>query len=67
MGQGSGFAVSYDVGHRHGSDPVLLRLWCRPAPVALIRPLEWELPYAEGSALRRKKKKRKKFISSLYS
>ena len=29
-------------------DPVLLWLWCRPAAVALIRPLAWEPPYAMG-------------------
>ena len=40
-------------------DLVLPRLWCRPAAVALIRPLAWELPYAMGSALKRPKKTRK--------
>ena len=39
------------VGHRYGSDFVLLRLWCRPAAVALIRPLGWELPYVVGVAI----------------
>ena len=29
-------------------DSVLLWLWCRPAAVALIRPLAWEPPYAAG-------------------
>ena len=38
---------------------VLLWLWCRPATVAPIWPLAWELPYAMGVALKRKKKKRK--------
>ena len=32
-------------------------LWCRPTAVAPIRPLAWELPYAVGAALKRKKKK----------
>ena len=32
-------------------------LWCRLAATARIRPLVWELPYAEGLALKRKKKK----------
>ena len=32
-------------------------LWCRPAAAALIQPLAWELPYATGMALKRKKKK----------
>jgi len=38
---------------------VLLWLWCRPAAAALIRPIAWELPYAAGVALKRKKKKEK--------
>ena len=33
-------------------------LWHRLAAVAPIRPLAWELPYAMGAALKRKKKKR---------
>ena len=47
--------MSYGVGHRLGSDLALL--WCKPAAVALIGPLAWELPYAMGAALKRKKKK----------
>ena len=34
--KGSGVAVSCGVGHRHGSDPWLLWLWCRLAAAALI-------------------------------
>jgi len=37
-------------------DPAFLWLWCRLAATALIRPLAWELPYAVGRALKRKKK-----------
>ena len=37
---------------------MLLLLWCRLIATALIRPLAWELPYAVGVALKRKKKKR---------
>ena len=33
--------------------PSLLRLWCRPAAVALIGPLTWELPYALSVALKK--------------
>ena len=44
------------VGCRHGSDPELLWLWYRPAAVALIQPLAWELPYAMGVALKKQKK-----------
>ena len=30
-----GVAESCGVGHRRGSDPVLLGLWCRPISIAL--------------------------------
>ena len=43
------------IGHRCGLDPVLLWLWRRAAAVTLIQPLAWELPYAAGVALKRKK------------
>ena len=51
------------VGHRRNSDPALLWLLCRPAAVAQIQPLAWELPCAAGVALKRKGKKKK--ISAL--
>ena len=38
-------------------DPELLWLWHRPAVAAPIQPLAWELPYAAGAALKRKRKK----------
>ena len=44
------------VGHRHGTDPELLWLWCRLTAVAPIGPLAWELPYALGAARKKKKK-----------
>ena len=47
--------MSCGVGQRHGLDPAWLWLWCRPAATALIQPLAWELPYAEGAALKRQK------------
>ena len=34
--------------HRHGLDPGLLWLWCRPAATASIQPLAWEFPYVLG-------------------
>ena len=40
------------VGRRHGSDPALLWVWCRPAAIAPIGPLAWEAPYAVGAALK---------------
>ena len=51
-------AVSCGVGCRHGSDLVLLWLWRGPAAVAPIPPLAWESPYAVGTALKSKKKKK---------
>ena len=44
-------------------DPALL--WHRPAAVAPIRPLTWELPHVMGVAL--KKKKKKKGLTCKYS
>jgi len=52
--------MSYGVGHRSGSDQVLLWLWCRLAAVALIRPLAWETPYAMGAALKKQNKTKEK-------
>ena len=52
--------MSCGVGHRHGSDPELLWLWCRPAAVSPIRPLAWEPPFISGTALKSRGKKRKK-------
>ena len=49
--------MSCGVGRRHGSDPMLLWLWCRPEAAALIRPQAREPPYAAGAALKRPKKK----------
>ena len=52
--------MSCGVGCRHGLDPLLLWLWCRPAAVAPIRFLPWEPPYTASMALKSKKKKKKK-------
>ena len=49
--------MSCGVGHRQGSNPLLLWLWYRPA-AALVQPLAWELPYAIHVTLKRKKKKK---------
>ena len=48
------------IGRRCGSGPALLWLWHRPAATAQIGPLAWELPYAAGGALKRKRKKERK-------
>ena len=48
--------MSCGVGHRCGSDPVLLWLWL--AAAVLIWHLAWDLPYAAGAALKRKGKER---------
>ena len=54
--------MSYGVGRRRSLDPPLL--WRRPAAIAQIRPLAWELPHATGVALNRfpppKKRKEKR-------
>ena len=47
--------MSCSVGYRYSSDPMLLWLQCSLATVALIQPLAWELPYAEGVALKKQK------------
>ena len=50
--------MSCGVGHRCGSDPELLWLWCRLAAVAPIQPLAWELPHGTGAALKKKNQMR---------
>ena len=57
VGWGSGVAVSCGLGHRRGSDPMLLWLWWRLAAAAWIPPLAWELPCAVGAALKKKQNK----------
>ena len=53
--------MSHGVGHRRGSDPKLLWLWCMPAAIiAPIRPLTWEPPYAASAALKRQKDQKEK-------
>ena len=47
------------IGCRHGLDPELPWLWCRPAAVAPIPPLAWEPPYAAGSDIKKKKKRKR--------
>ena len=46
--------------HRHGSDLVLLLLWCRLVAITLIPPPPWEPPDAMGGPLKKKKKKKGK-------
>ena len=52
--------MSCGEGNRLSSDPALLWPWCRPAASALIRPLAWELPYAEGAAQEMAKRQKNK-------
>ena len=49
--------MSCGVGCRHGWDPALQWLWCRPVATARIRPLAGEPPYAEGAAQEKGKNK----------
>ena len=48
--------MSYAVDCRHGLDPALLWLWCRPVATALIQPPAWEPSYAIGAVVKRQKK-----------
>ena len=59
--------MSCGVGHRHGSDPPLLWLWCRPEATAPIQPLAGEPPYAAGADLKKTKKKALFFYAVLLS
>ena len=47
-----------DVGGRHGLDPVLLCLWCRPAANSTIPALAGEPPTHTGVDLKSQKKKK---------
>ena len=47
--------MSCDVCLKYGLDPKLLWLWSRPAAAGPIWLLVWELPYAVGVALKKKK------------
>ena len=63
----SSVVMSWGVGYRCGSDPVLLWLWHRPAATAPIRLLAWEPPYATGVAPEKAKRpKKKKKISLVF-
>ena len=57
-GQGSGVAASCGAGRKCRSDPLLLWQWCWLAAVTPIQPVAWELPYAMGTVLKRKKNQR---------
>ena len=52
--------MSWGVGRRRYSDQELLWLQYRPTAEALIQPLDWELPYAMGMVLKKKKKKQER-------
>ena len=56
------------MGCKHGLDPVLLWLWRKPADVALIRLLAWELPCAHewGPKKDREKKRMRTPILNVY-
>ena len=56
--------VSCGVGHRHGSDPVLLWLWVRLVAIVPIGALAWEPPYTVGVVLKRQKDQKKKKLKN---
>ena len=47
--------LSCGIGRRRNSELSLLWLWRRPAAIAPIRPLAWELPRAVGAAIEKAK------------
>ena len=53
--QGLDVAASCSTDCRLCLDLALLWLWHRPAVAVLIWPLAWELPYAAGAAIKKKK------------
>ena len=59
MDLGSSTAVSYGVGHRRGSDPELLWLWCRPAAAAPMGPPSLGTSICYGCDPKKRKKKDK--------
>ena len=59
-GKDPSIVMSCGVGHRRSLDMVLLWLQCRLAARALIQTLAWELLYASGLALKRKKRKKER-------
>ena len=54
--------MSSGVGHRCGSDLVALWLWYRLVATAPVGTLVWEPPYAIGTALKRREKKKQSKI-----
>ena len=65
-GKGSGVAVRYGIGRRLSSDLGLLGLWLWLEAAALIGPLAWKLPYAAGTAVKKKKRRRKSKLNAKY-
>ena len=63
---GSGIAVSCGVGHRHGLDQALLRLWCRTAAIAPIRLLAWVLVCCRCDPKKTKDRKKKKGFEAVF-
>ena len=51
--------LSCSIGRRWSLDLVLQQPWHKPAAVALIQPLVQELPYEAGTAIKRKKKRKR--------
>ena len=55
------------VGCIHGSDRVLLWLWCRLVATALIGALAWKPPYAAGAAQEMAKRQQQQKIKLFYT
>ena len=52
--------MSCGIGRRCRLDLALLWLWYRLVAIAPIQPLTWELPYATGVALKKRKRERRR-------
>ena len=55
--------MSCGVGHRGGSDLVLLWPWCMLVAMAPIGPLAWEPPCAVGAGIKKERKEKERQIS----
>ena len=64
-GYEASIAMSCGVGLRCSSDLTLLWLWRSLEATALTRPLAWEPPRAAGTALKRKKERKKRKIINM--
>ena len=63
----TGIATRCHLGCRCGWNLVLLWLWGKPTAEALSQPLTWELSYAKGVAVKKKKLRKPQFSKKLFN